>query len=64
MDEMVKQCILSSESGISNDEESSYANKKMFYCVIATNSCLPPSFHHDELASGMKFTKREQIQQT
>jgi len=43
MDEIVKQCILSSESDISNDEESNYANKKMFYCVIATNSCLSQS---------------------
>jgi len=41
MDEIVKQCILSSESDISNDEESSYADKEDI--LLCTNSCLPPS---------------------
>jgi len=40
MDEIVKQCILSSESDISNNEESNYADKDVLLCI---NSLLPPS---------------------
>jgi len=40
MDEIVKQCILISESYISNDEGSNYAGKDVLLCI---NSCLWPS---------------------
>jgi len=41
MDEIVKQCILSSESDISNNEESNYIC--WWDVLLCTNSCLPPN---------------------
>jgi len=65
MDEIVKQCILSSESDISNDEESNYADKEDI--LLCTNSCLPLSLAmmnqqvEQSLPGENKYNKHEYI---
>jgi len=53
-------CILSSESDISNDEESNYTDKEDV--LLCTNSCLSPSLWMMNQRGGTKSTTREQIQ--
>jgi len=61
MDEIVRQCVLTSESDISDNKESNYGDEDV---LLSTSSCLHTETHDDEeqsLPGENKYNKHECI---